>query len=215
MSIRVDPWLFRFLFAPSLNWPGLKPHPFHLLSSVDEDRGGLRDFLAKSLDKGAHLLEKLSASGMRLPLLIALVIVGGIAWLSWPRAKPPEPVIAAAAQPTPVPFLVKAKVKAIMAEQRRIFAGGSRADIEAAQTKIRIFAEDIRERLASDGIYDQGAVQGVIRAAAAEAGLDPQQAASASAGVSAPSRGKPSGPGGVVRGALHTVSEIADRPAAE
>lgn len=154
---------------------------------------------------------------MRLPLLIALVIAGGIAWLTWPRAKPPEPVIATAAQPTPtpVPFLVKAKVKAIMAEQRRIFAGGSRADIEAAQTKIRIFAEDIRERLASDGIYAEGAVQGVIRAAAAEAGLDPQQAASAYAVATSPGREKPSGPGGVMGSAVHTVSEIADRPAAE
>ena len=182
-----------------------------------EDRGGLRDFLAKSLDKGARLLEKLSASGLRLPFLIALVIVGGIAWLSWPRAKPPEPVISAAARPTPtpVPFLVKAKVKAIMAEQRRIFVGGSRAEIEAAQTKIRIFAQDIRERLASDGIYDQGAVQGVIRAAAAEVGLDPQQAASVYAVATLPSRGEPSGPGGVMGSALHTASEIADRPPAE
>jgi hypothetical protein len=154
---------------------------------------------------------------MRFPLLIALVIAGSIAWLSWPRAKPPEPVISAAARPTPtpVPFLVKAKVKAIMAEQRRIFVGGSRADIEAAQTKIRIFAQDIRERLASDGIYNEGAVQGVIRAAAAEAGLDPQQAASALAVATSPSRGKPFGPGGVMGSALHTVSEIADRPPAE
>ena len=154
---------------------------------------------------------------MRLPLLIALVIAGGIAWLSWPRAKSPEPVIAPAAQPpaTPVPFLVKVKVKAIMAEQRRIFVGGSRADIEAAQTKIRIFAQDIRERLASDGIHDDGAVHRVIRAAAAEVGLDPQQAASAYAAATSPSRGKPSGPGGVMGSAVHTVSEIADRPPAE
>ena len=115
---------------------------------------------------------------MRLPLLIAWVIAGSIAWMSWPRAKPPEPVIAPAAQPTPtpVPFLVKAKVKAIMAEQRKIFVGGSRADIEAAQTKIRIFAQDIRERLASDGIYDEGAVQGVIRRPPRRTGLGPQQA---------------------------------------
>ena len=151
---------------------------------------------------------------MRLPLLIALVIVGGIAWLSWPPAKPPELVIAEPTA-TPVPFLVKAKVKAIMAEQRRIFVGGSRADIEAAQTKIRIFAQDIRERLASNGILDEGAVQRVIRAAAAEAGLDPKQAVSAYAAATSPSREKPSGPGGVMGSALHTVSEIADRPPAE
>jgi len=27
VSIRVDPWLFRFLFAPALIWPRLKLHP--------------------------------------------------------------------------------------------------------------------------------------------------------------------------------------------
>ena len=58
-------------------------------------------------------------------------------------------------------------------------------------------------------------MQGVIRAAAAEVGLDPQQAASAYAVATSPSRGKPSGPGGVTRSALHTVSEVADRPPAE
>lgn len=114
-----------------------------------------------------------------------------------------------------MPFLVKAKVKAIAVEQRRIVAGGSHADIAAAQTKIRIFAEDIRERLASDGIYDEAAVQKVVRAAAAEAGLDPQQAASAYASASSPSQQKPPASAGPVHGALQTVSEIGKRPPAE
>jgi hypothetical protein len=114
-----------------------------------------------------------------LPLLAAAVILTGFAyWFLRPSEIPPEPPAESTASiahpetpPPPVPFLIKAKVRAIHEQLAVISRSTSRGDIGPAQVKIGLAVEDIKERLQSDGIRDEASMLSAVRAAAAAAGF--------------------------------------------
>lgn len=76
-----------------------------------------------------------------------------------------------------MPFLLVAKARTILDQQRKLAVSSARGDIHAATTKIQIAVRDARERLMREGIREEGAVLEMMRAAASEAGFDEQESA--------------------------------------
>ena len=121
----------------------------------------------------------------RLPLFVAVVVLGGITYIAWPpSALPPtaaEPdgrrELAPNAGRVAVPFLVLSKVRQILEQQRKLAVATSPGDIRPAEVKIGLAVRDVRERLLRDGIHADAAVLEVVRATAAEAGFNEQQTA--------------------------------------
>jgi hypothetical protein len=118
-----------------------------------------------------------------LPLLAAAVIITGIAyWLLRPSEPPPESagelsavVARPEAQASQVPYLIKAKVRAIHEQLLVMSRSTSRGDTGPARVKIGLAANDIEEKLRADGIRQEATALSIVRAAAAEAGFDPRQ----------------------------------------
>jgi len=119
----------------------------------------------------------------RLPVLVTVVMLGGITYTAWPPpATPPaaaEPDSMGKLAPTAgrvaVPFLVLSKVRQILEQQRKLAVATSPGDIRPAEIRIGLAVRDVRERLLRDGIHADATVLEVVRAAAAEAGFNAQQ----------------------------------------
>jgi len=153
-------------------------------------------------------------------MMIAAVSLAGVAYVSWPKVSVEDqasegdvPGAVSAGQPVAitVPFLVKAKVNLIMEQQRRIASARSHGDIQAAEVRIRLAARDIRERLLSDGIHDEAAMQAVVRAAAAEVGFNGQQTSALVSAFSSANANKSGSKGGLFGAMQEVILEIHSR----
>ena len=78
-------------------------------------------------------------------------------------------------EPLKVPYLIQAKVRAIHEQLVVISRSTSRGDTGPAMVKIGLAADDIQEKLQSDGVRQEAAALAIVRAAATEAGFNPQQ----------------------------------------
>ena len=139
-----------------------------------------------------------------LPLATAGSILAGIAYFSSSPSKP-ETVAAPAAEPKPirVPFLVTSKVRAIWEQHLKLSAATSRGDAQPAQMRIHLAADDIREKLLTDGIHEQAEIIEVVKAAALQAGLNEGQCAAVVAAFrSSGEQSQGGGSGGGFIGAL-------------
>lgn len=171
----------------------------------------------QNLDKATRGAGTCPQMRTRLPLMIAAVILVGLAYVFWPEPVPAENTTSGAgiqsaqAAATLVPYLIKAKVRLIMEQQHRIASARSRGDMEAAEVRIRLAARDIRERLLSDGIHDEAAVREVVRAAAAEAGFNGQQTSAALSAFTSAGTDKPGAKSGLLGGVQEALSEMKAR----
>lgn len=106
--------------------------------------------------------------------------MAGIAYFSSsPTAPLPPELPPSSAKPTPikVPFVVVSKVRVIWEQHLKLGTANSRGDRQPAQTRIRMAAEDIREKLLSDGIHSETEMIEVVEAAAVQAGFNERQRA--------------------------------------
>lgn len=148
----------------------------------------------------------------RAPLLVAAVILSGIAYWSSPRLEEPKPTPSAAPATIKVPFLVKAKVGTILEQQRKIALAGSRGDVAAAETRVRLAVRDIKARLVSDGVHQEAAMLEVVRAAAHQCGFSDQEASAVVAAFHSADGGKKSGAIGFVGGMRKAMAEMTGLP---
>ena len=116
----------------------------------------------------------------KLSLVLGLVLLGGVAYFTWPDEQPPPPVetVAPAAEPAErVPFLVKSKMRQIINEWKRLASARSAGDRHACWTKINLAVQSIEERLHADGVFAAGAMRSSMLAAAEELGYRRDSAA--------------------------------------
>jgi hypothetical protein len=152
-----------------------------------------------------------------LPLATAGSVLAGIAYFSSapPAPGPPPPqVLTDTANPplAKVPFVVVSKVRVIWEQHLKLSAATSRGDTQPAQIRIRLAAEDIREKLLADGIHEEAMIIEVVGAAALQAGLNGQQCAAVVAAFRG-SGGQPRGGSGGFVGALReSLTDAAGLP---
>jgi len=95
-------------------------------------------------------------------------------------------------KPSPVPFVLQVKVRAIHEQVRALSRSTSRGDTGPALVKMRRAVEDIRERLERDGVRDEAAILSAVRAAAAQAGFDTRETDEIAAAFQAGGQAAPS-----------------------
>lgn len=99
--------------------------------------------------------------------------LAGVTYVSWPPPPALEdgpPASSLANVEEPVPFLVRAKMRQILAEWKNLAVARSAGDRNAAWIKIELAVNDIRQRVRSDGGLADGAVRQAMLAAARQLG---------------------------------------------